>query len=96
MSQMAQSESGTRWRVDRGKSDNAAPATVADPRAVAALNLEKRAAFARDRVAAMADYEADRSAVYANAARLRALRLARDAAATPTKRAAKKIAPGRV
>lgn len=94
---MAQSESGTRWRVDRSKSDNAAPApaTVADPRAVAALNLEKRAAFARDRVAAMADYEADRSAVYANAARLRALRLARDAAATPTKRAAKKIAPGR-
>ncbi len=89
---MAQIESGgTRWRVDRTESDDsAAPAAVLDPREVAALNVEKRAAFARDRIAAMADYEAGRLAVQANAARLKALRLARDAAAANKRVAAAK------
>ncbi len=72
----------TRWRADRGGAEQAtAPIDPEVARELAAAKLEQRAALAVDRQNAMVEYEANRLALIANTERLKALRLARDAAA---------------
>jgi len=85
----------TRWRSDRSAPEReVAPVDPAAAREAAAAKLEQRAALAVDRQAAMVEYEANRLALIANTERLKALRLARDAAgAEPAKIDAKKPAP---
>lgn len=57
-----------------------------------ALNLERRARFARDGQTAMDEYQSKRRATYENAERLTALRQARDAAAADIDKAVVKKA----
>ena len=72
----------TRWRADRTGTEQAtAPIDPEVARELAAAKLEQRAALAVDRQNAMVEYEANRLALIANTERLKALRLARDAAA---------------
>lgn len=71
----------TRWRADRSASEREVAALdPAAARELAAAKLEQRAALAEDRQKAIVDYEANRIALVANTERLKALRLARDAA----------------